>query len=88
MDTVMISARIPTELCAQLDADATRLGLSRTDLVRARLAHPEVERVAEVQAADQLRSVLALISQGDLTGSPLARHYLTGAADALAATNG
>jgi len=88
MDTVMISARIPTDLCRKLDTEATRLGITRTDLVKARLTHPEIDRVAEVQAAEQLRSVLALISQGDLAGSPIARHYLAGAADALAATNG
>lgn len=86
MSTTMLAVRIPTDLHDQLTAEAAQLGVTRTEVVRARLAHPEVERVAEVQAAEQLRSVLALIGEGDVTGSPMARHYLAGAADALAAT--
>jgi hypothetical protein len=82
----MLAVRIPTDLLDALTVEADALGVTRSEVVRARLEQDPVgsrERVA-TDAARQLRSVLELLDQ-DVT--PRARHYLSGASAALDAVD-
>jgi hypothetical protein len=81
----MLAVRIPADLLSAIDAEADSLGVSRSEVVRSRLDAPTSAR-AEVAlaAARQLRTVLDLLDEGELTAHPTARPYLAGAAAALA----
>lgn len=80
-----LGVRVSTALLAQLDADAERLGMTRSALIRIRLQYTDDVADASVirSAAEQLRAVLDLMDTGDLGGTPVSRHHLAGAADAL-----
>ena len=79
-----IGLRLSADLLDQVDADAHRLGLTRSALIRTRLQHPDqVDGAVLRDAAQQLRHLLDQIDTGQLGATPLAAPHLRGAADAL-----